>query len=189
LYRDDDAVNAYTDYVDGPLLSRSGGYWWDGATWYRPSRVIDWAGEDYYRRAVPAATTVTAAGILAAASGADPARGTVLDVAGIDPDIPYEGRWDDDLALWAAGLHPLQRHPRPLPVRLRAGGHRRRARPLLVVRARRAGHRCPRRTRRTGPRPPAAAGRRADLDAPPAKRRGVAAPQRDSARNLAGPGP
>jgi hypothetical protein len=102
LYRDDDAVNAYTDYVDGPLLFRSGGYWWDGTTWYRPSRVIDWAGEDYYRRAVPAATTVTAAGVLAAASAADPARGAVLDIAGIDPTAPYEGRWDDDLALWAA---------------------------------------------------------------------------------------
>ena len=101
LYRDDDAVSAYTDYVDGPLLFRSGGYWWDGAAWYRPAQVIDWPGEDYYRRPVPAAATVTAADILAA-SAADPGRGAVLDVAGIDPDAPYEGRWDDDLALWAA---------------------------------------------------------------------------------------
>jgi hypothetical protein len=101
LYRDDDAVNAYTDYVDGPLLFRSGGYWWDGTTWYRPSRVVDWAGEDYYRRAVPGASAVTAAGVLAA-STADPARGAVLDVADIDPDAPYGGRWDADLALWAA---------------------------------------------------------------------------------------
>jgi len=52
-------------------------------------------------RPVPAAATVTAAGILAA-SAADPGRGAILDVAGIDPDAPYEGRWDDDLALWAA---------------------------------------------------------------------------------------
>ena len=101
LYRDDDAVVAYTDYVDGPLLFRSGGYWWDGAAWYRPAQVIDWPGEDYYRRPVPAAATVTAADILAGGA-ADPGRGAVLDVAGIDPDAPYEGRWDDDLALWAA---------------------------------------------------------------------------------------
>ena len=101
LYRDDDAISAYTDYVDGPLLFRSGGYWWDGTAWYRPEQVIDWAGEDYYRRPVPAAATVTAAGILAA-SAADPGRGIVLDIAGIDPDAPYEGRWNDDLALWAA---------------------------------------------------------------------------------------
>jgi hypothetical protein len=100
LYRDDDAVTAYTDYVDGPLLFRSGGYWWDGTTWYRPSRVIDGPGEDYYRRAVSGAATVTAAGILAAGA-ADPASATVLDVAAVDADSPYEGRWNDDLALWA----------------------------------------------------------------------------------------
>jgi hypothetical protein len=101
LYRDEDAVSAYTDYVDGPLLFRSGGYWWDGAVWYRPEQVFDWADEDYYRRAVPAAATVTAAAKLEG-SAADPRRGTVLDVADIDPDAPYEGRWNDDLALWAA---------------------------------------------------------------------------------------
>ena len=89
----------------------------------------------------------------------------------------------------AAGLHPLQRHPRPLPLRLRTRGHRRRAWAMLVVRARRAGHRCPGRTRRRGAHPPAAAGGRAGVDAPPAKRRGTAAPQRDSARDLAGLGP
>jgi len=101
LYRDDDAVSAYTDYVDGPLLFRSGGYWWDGAAWYRPAQVIDWPGEDYYRRPVPAAVTVTAADMLTSGA-ADPGRGTVVDVADIDPDAPYEGRWDDALALWAA---------------------------------------------------------------------------------------
>jgi len=101
LYRDDDAVSAYTDYVDGPLLFRSGGYWWDGTAWYRPAQVIDWAGEDYYRRAVPGAATVTAANVLAAGV-ADPGRGAVLDVAGIDLDAAYEGRWNDELALWAA---------------------------------------------------------------------------------------
>jgi hypothetical protein len=63
--------------------------------------VIDWPGEDYYRRPVPAAVTVTAADMLASGA-ADPGRETVVDVAGIDPDAPYEGRWNDELALWAA---------------------------------------------------------------------------------------
>jgi hypothetical protein len=37
-----------------------------------------------------------------AASAADPGHGGVVDVADIDPDAPYKGRWDDELALWAA---------------------------------------------------------------------------------------
>jgi hypothetical protein len=100
LYRNEEAVTAYSDYVNGPLLFRSGGYWWDGTTWYRPARVIDWPGEDYYRRVVPGAATVTAANVLVAGAAA-PARGTVHDVAAIDLDSSYEGRWNDDLALWA----------------------------------------------------------------------------------------
>ena len=75
-------------FVDGPLLFRSGGYWWDGTAWYRPLRVFDWAGEDYFRRAVRGASSVTAAGILAAGAG-DPARGSVLDIATADPAAPY----------------------------------------------------------------------------------------------------
>jgi len=98
LYRDDDAVSAYTGYVDGPLLFRSGGYWWDGSTWYRPSQVIDWPERDYYRRPVPGAATVTAATVLTAAVG----RGAVFGIADVDLDAPYDGRWNDDLALWAA---------------------------------------------------------------------------------------
>jgi hypothetical protein len=101
LYRDDDAVSAYTDYVDGPLLFRSGGYWWDGSAWYRPQQVVDAPGEDYYQRPVPASATVTAASILSV-GGADPARGAIADVAGISLDAAYAGRWSDDLALWAA---------------------------------------------------------------------------------------
>ncbi|MGH3827772.1 MAG: hypothetical protein ACRDQX_11460, partial [Pseudonocardiaceae bacterium] len=49
----------------GPaLLFRSGGYWWDGTTWYRPSQVWDGASEEYVARPVPAATTVTATDLL-----------------------------------------------------------------------------------------------------------------------------
>ena len=100
LYRDDeDALGAYTAFRDGPLLFRSGTYWWDGATWYRPAQVFDWASEEYYRHPVPSAATVTAADVLAGAG--DPDRGAVADVASIDPDTPYTGRWEDDLAVWA----------------------------------------------------------------------------------------
>jgi hypothetical protein len=102
LYRDNgDVLGAYEAFQDGPLLFRAGGYWWDGAGWYRPSQVFDWASEHYFRRPVPSAATVTAADILAASVG-DPARSAVIDVAGLDPDAPHSGRWEDDLSLWAA---------------------------------------------------------------------------------------
>jgi hypothetical protein len=101
LYRDDgDVLGAYQAFQDGPLLFRAGGYWWDGETWYRPSQVFDWASEEYFRRPVPGAASVTADSVLAAAGG-DPSRATVVDVASLDPDAPHPGRWEDDLALWA----------------------------------------------------------------------------------------
>lgn len=98
LYRDDDAAAVHVDLRSKILLWRAGGYWWDGQTWYRPARVWDGAGEDYYERPVPGAVTVTAD--MVAADG-DPEAGQVLDIAGLDPDAPYMGRWSDDLALWA----------------------------------------------------------------------------------------
>jgi hypothetical protein len=99
LYRDDeDALGAYSAFRDGPLLFRSGAYWWDGRAWYRPAQVFDWATEQYVRRPVPSAAIVTAADILA---GGDPGQGAVAAVASVDPDAPYAGRWEDDLALWA----------------------------------------------------------------------------------------
>jgi hypothetical protein len=101
LYRNGEASRVHLVFEDdGPLLFRSGGYWWDGAAWYRPGQVWDAASETYYRRLVPAAATVTAAAMLSDES-ADPGRGSILDIADVDPDVPYEGRWLDDLALWA----------------------------------------------------------------------------------------
>jgi hypothetical protein len=79
LVRDDDAAGLYTELGEAALLFRAGGYWWDGQAWYRPAQVWDTAGEGYYRRAVPAATSVTAASLLQA--DGDPQKGTVLDVA------------------------------------------------------------------------------------------------------------
>jgi hypothetical protein len=100
LYRDDDAAVAHEEWVRAPLLFRSGGYWWDGTTWYRPAQVWDTAGEEFFRRPVPAAVTVTAADLLNGRSGVS--HGDVLGVAGIDPDAPPAGNWPDDLAVWAA---------------------------------------------------------------------------------------
>lgn len=99
LYRDEDTAAAHVDW-DGPaLLARSGGYWWDGATWYRPAQVWDAAREEYYRQPVPAAITVSAADLLA--GGGDPERGQILDISDVSPDSPVPARWLDDLALWA----------------------------------------------------------------------------------------
>jgi len=100
LYSDDEAASVHVTWQGPALLFRSGGYWWDGTTWYRPSQIYDGASEDYARRAVPAAATVTAADLLDGSG--DPARARVLDIGEVDPDAPLSGRWPDHLALWAA---------------------------------------------------------------------------------------
>jgi hypothetical protein len=83
--------------VDTAQLFRSGGYWWDGITWYRPSQIFDRASEEYVRRRVPAATNVTAADLLEGGD-ADAGNGHILDIDQVDVDTPYQGRWLDDLA-------------------------------------------------------------------------------------------
>jgi hypothetical protein len=99
LYRHRDAGGVHMAWWGPALLFRSGGYWWDGTTWYRPGQVWDAAGEEHFRRPVPAAATVTAADML---STGDPARGQVQAITDVDPDAPLAaGRWLDDLALWA----------------------------------------------------------------------------------------
>ncbi|GIH18974.1 MerR family transcriptional regulator [Rugosimonospora africana] len=101
LLRDEDSSGMHMSWWGPALLFRSGGYWWDGSTWYRPSQVWDRASEDYVRRPVPAATTITAADLLAAGD-ADAGRGRVLRIEEVDVDAPLGGRWLDDLAAWAA---------------------------------------------------------------------------------------
>ncbi len=100
LYRNDDVSGVHMAYWGPALLFRAGGYWWDGSTWYRPSRVWDPAGEDYVRRPVPAALTVTAADLLTGRS--DPEKGTVVTIGDVEAAGPYQGRWADDLAVWAS---------------------------------------------------------------------------------------
>jgi hypothetical protein len=110
LYRNSDAASVHMDLQDHAVLFRAGGYWWDGAVWYRPAQIWDRASEEYVRRPVPAATTVTAADLIAAGGGrADDGR--IWQVTDIDPDAAYTGRWRDDLALWVAhrGARDLDR--------------------------------------------------------------------------------
>jgi hypothetical protein len=82
-------------------LFRSGGYWWDGATWFRPAQIWDGAAEDYFRRPVPSAVTVTAADLLA--SGGNPDAGRTLSISEFEPQGTTQaaGQWIDDLSLWA----------------------------------------------------------------------------------------
>lgn len=100
LYTDRDAPAVHMAYWGPSLLFRAGGYWWDGQTWYRPLQIWDHAAETYVSRAVPAATTVTAAALRAVTG--DPARAQVLSVIEVDPEQPLVGRWADHLALWTA---------------------------------------------------------------------------------------
>ena len=102
LYRDEDAISMHEAWVYSPaLLFRSGGYWHDGKTWYRPAQVYDGAREEYFRRIVLSAMTVTAADELVGAG--DPSRARVLNVTDIDLDTAAAPiRWRDDLALWAS---------------------------------------------------------------------------------------
>jgi len=116
LYRDEDAAVVHDHWQRGPLLFRSGGYWWDGTTWYRPEQVWDVAAEEYLRRPVPAAITVYAADLLD--GNGNPDRGRVHSVANVDPASPPTGNWPDDLALWAeSGKH---RPPAECAVKLAA---------------------------------------------------------------------
>lgn len=100
LMRDTDASPMHLEWWGDALLFRAGGYWWDGTTWYRPGQVWDAASEEFARRPVTAATTLTAADLL----GPDPAAAEtarVLDIAEVDIDAPAPERWSDHLALWA----------------------------------------------------------------------------------------
>jgi hypothetical protein len=112
LYRDEDASSVYMTLWGPALLFRSGGYWWDGESWYRPSQIFDRASEAYVRRPVPAAATVHAADL--ADSGDAGRAAAVLTVDEVDLDTPARpGQWWNDLAAWAArrpqDALPLQR--------------------------------------------------------------------------------
>lgn len=102
LMRDQDASSlhhTFTYDVPTALVIRAGGYWFDGARWFRPAQIWDPARERYIARPVPGAATVSAADVLD--PGADASRGRLLSVEEFDPDAPAGSAWADDLALWA----------------------------------------------------------------------------------------
>lgn len=103
LYLNDEVDSAHLAFRDTAQLFRAGGYWWDGSTWYRPAQVFDWSTERYVRRKVPGAATVTVADLLDEGT-AEAGNGRVLNIRQLD-GTPYQGRWLDDLAVWAAH-HP-----------------------------------------------------------------------------------
>jgi hypothetical protein len=111
LMRDDETAEMHNEWWGDPLLFRAGGYWWDGATWYRPGQIWDPVQQDYERRKAAAALTVTAEDLLDA--GADPDRAHVATIADFDPDASAPGNWRDHLALWA-GLRTAREDARPL---------------------------------------------------------------------------
>lgn len=101
LYRDADASGAYQDWFgDRPVLTRAGGYWSDGKTWYRPRQVLSWASESYMRRTVRQPTVITAADLLD--GGCKATLGAVAKIVQFEPDgaVPAQ-QWRHDLALWA----------------------------------------------------------------------------------------
>uniref|UniRef100_UPI003F496A21 helix-turn-helix transcriptional regulator n=1 Tax=Amycolatopsis sp. CA-293810 TaxID=3239926 RepID=UPI003F496A21 len=101
LYRDEAGSGAYDEWFgDRALMTRLGGYWWDGTTWYRPRQVMNWATETYMRRPVQRPTVITAADLLD--DSCRPERGTVSKIAQFTPSPPVPPQqWRHDLARWA----------------------------------------------------------------------------------------
>ncbi|MEV0589436.1 hypothetical protein [Nonomuraea sp. NPDC050310] len=106
LYRDEDASSVHQVLLyEAPraLLFRSGGYWWDGASWYRPGQVYDYAEEGFYERPVPSAVSITAADLLR--NGGDATQASLWHVTDLpdsdNGEAALTGAWIDYLALWA----------------------------------------------------------------------------------------
>ncbi|MFD7631386.1 hypothetical protein ACFV7Q_36160 [Streptomyces sp. NPDC059851] len=111
LMRDTDTSPLHSIWSGDQLLFRAGGYWWDGATWYRPGQVWDPVTQDYERRKARAAITVSAADMLD--RRADPGRARVSKVLTFEPKEPAPENWADHLALWAE-LHQEREGALPL---------------------------------------------------------------------------
>lgn len=113
LYRGGGGADAYSEWFgDRALLTRLGGYWWDGQTWYRPRQVFSLSAEKYMHRKVHLATTITAADVLD--SGCRAELGHLHKVLNLTPDITVAAeQWRHDLAGWAA---PRSGNPELLPL-------------------------------------------------------------------------
>ncbi|MFD0213528.1 hypothetical protein ACFVH9_31695 [Streptomyces hirsutus] len=90
---------------------RAGGYWWDGASRYRPNQIWDPVTEDYARHTARATATVHADDMLD--GRAHPERAHAHKAATFDPSIAAPENWLDDLTRWAQH-HQKQDDPLPL---------------------------------------------------------------------------
>ncbi|MFB8406526.1 hypothetical protein [Streptomyces sp. NPDC055912] len=95
---------------DPPLLTRAGGYAWDGTAWFRPAQLWDDTAGAFERHRVPQAVTVSAADLLRD-SGADAALGREYTTVSLSAERPDPANWAHDLARWAAGRSRSPRRP------------------------------------------------------------------------------
>lgn len=95
LVADDDAAGFHELRPD-PVLTRCGGYWWDGAAWYRPGVTYDTVMETAIRQQpVHEAETLTVADVVKGYSALDPKPLTPLDEISTTPPSAHE-----PTALW-----------------------------------------------------------------------------------------
>lgn len=100
VYLDKDSATSYQEWWgDRALLTRLGGYWWNGTTWYRPKQVLSYASESFMRRPVRHATTITAADFLDSSSKAT--LGEVGKILTFEPGVVPMQQWRHDLAVWS----------------------------------------------------------------------------------------
>ncbi|MFD4529929.1 hypothetical protein ACFWP7_39710 [Streptomyces sp. NPDC058470] len=98
-----DSAGPWHGHTAQPLVTRTGGYWWDGTNWFRPPQLWDAATGAVEQQAVPAAVTVTAADLLQDPR-ADAGAGQLhqVDDLGTPSDAWQGAPWLHDLARWAA---------------------------------------------------------------------------------------
>lgn len=90
LVADDDAASAH-ELSHEPVLTRAGGYWWDGATWYRPESAHDPVTREVTHSPVPEAKTITVATVLTRDQPQEPKALTPLDEITTDtPALTHE---------------------------------------------------------------------------------------------------
>ncbi|MGW8729233.1 hypothetical protein ACWGNF_24785 [Streptomyces sp. NPDC055808] len=107
LIRDRDLSGLHHEWMYGHngFLYRHGGYWWDGADWYRPQQIVDRAYEGYVAR--PVAGAVTALDFLARPATSHTARvEKIAHFTAAEGPLPH---WREHLALWASHRKPASR--------------------------------------------------------------------------------
>ncbi|MEU4080391.1 hypothetical protein [Streptomyces venezuelae] len=106
-----DAEGPWDWHSTSPLVTRYGGYWWDGTGWHRPPQLLDEATGSFEDQPVPAATTITAADLLD--GPADAGRGHVHTANALTAQRAAvdASQWHHDLARWARNRTPAAEHP------------------------------------------------------------------------------